>query len=392
MRNTLFGMLVVVCIFASGQADGAEKSAKIVDEKAIFALSDDVNLGENKGVGSMRLSPDGTKLLFIRRRGDDRKTRSYKLVLRDIKTGKDKELKLPGYDNDDMATFMVTGNVFGPAGLKVALGAGIDANKNGRHDFGGDSEKMQAVVYDLATDKMTKIGEAAYVALASFDRTGKGLVIINADKKAEMGKMFVTPLEKIKLRQLCLWGLPRGACPTADVMAVLLPPKEDPRSDGRRPTPAPKMVLLDLAKDKVLADVPLREGNTKLHDYCPQWTGDGRYLYYTSEAHEPEANGHMRNKIESRVWDREKKQLTFEVPATIPIGPGPTPTTMVLSSYPVTPVDKPVVHDAKADTTWTVNGPAIRLITSQGKYILYAKKGDDGKETLYRGKISLSTK
>jgi hypothetical protein len=249
---------------------------------------------------------------------------------------------------------------------------------------------MQAVVYDLATDKMTKIGEPGDVVLASFDRTGKGLVIINADRKAKTGEMFVTRLEKIKLRQLSLWGLPRGACPTADVMAVLLPPEADRRADGKRP--APKMVLLDLAKDKVLADVPLREKNRKLHHYCPQWTGDGRYLYYIGVDREPAVNGHMRRKTESRIWDRVKKQLAGEVPATIPIGPGPTATTMVLSPFPVTLGAKPIVHDAKADTTWTVDGPAIRLIASQGTYILYAKKGDDGEETLYRGQISLSTK
>jgi hypothetical protein len=390
MRNALLGMLAVACIFAPGQAVGAEKSAKIVDEKTIFALRDDVNLGENAGVGSMRLSPDGTKLLFIRRQGADRQTRSYKLVLRDIKTGKDKELKLPGYDNDDLAAFMVAGNVFGPAGRKVALGVGIDANKNGRHDFSGDSEKMQAVVYDLTTDKMTKIGETADVALASFDRTVKGLVIITGDKKAETGKMFVTPTEKIKLRQLCLWGLPRGACPTADVMAVLLPPTAAQRSEGKRPKP--KMVLLDLVKDKVLASVPLREKNTKLDDYCPQWTGDGRYFYYVGVDREPGADGQMRSKTESRIWDRVKRQSASEVPAMVPVGPGPTATTMVLSPYSVTSGGSPVVHDAKADTMRTIDAPAIRLIASQGKYIVYAKKGDDGKETVCRGKISLPTK
>ena len=236
MRNALLGLLVVACSFACSRAVGAEKSAKIVDEKAIFALGNDVNWDENAGVGSMRLSPDGTKLLFIRRQGDNRQTRLYKLVLRDIKTGKDKVLKLPGYDNDDFAAFMVVGNVFGPAGRKVALGVGIDANKNGRHDFKSDNEKMQAVVYDLATDRITRIGETTDVALASFDRTGKELVIINADQKAETGKMFATPVEKIKLRQLCLWGLPRGSCPTADVMAVLVPPTAQERSADRRPS------------------------------------------------------------------------------------------------------------------------------------------------------------
>jgi hypothetical protein len=390
MRKTIFGMLVVACVFACGQAVGAEKSAKIVDEKALFALDDEVNLHKNRGEGWMRLSPDGTTLLFFRRLGENRQTWSYKLVRRDIKTGKDKELELPSYDNGDIAAFMVSGNVFGPAGRKVALGVGVDANENGRHDSRSGGEQMQAVVYDLTTDKMTKIGAAGELVLARFDRTGKGLVIINADRKANTGEMFVTPLKKIKLRKLKLWGLPRGICPTADVMAVLLPPERNRLADGRRP--GPKMVLLDLAKDKVLLDVPVRRSNLALDGCCPQWTGDGRYLYYVGEYRVPADNGHTRSKTESRVLDREKKQLVGEVPATIPIGPGPTATTMVLIPFPVTPGVQLVVHDAKAGTKWTVGGPAIRLIASQGKYILYAKKGDDGKETLYRGKISLSTK
>jgi hypothetical protein len=38
MRNALLGMRVAACSFASGQAVGAERSAKIVDENPIFAL------------------------------------------------------------------------------------------------------------------------------------------------------------------------------------------------------------------------------------------------------------------------------------------------------------------------------------------------------------------
>ena len=388
MRNLLPATLIVTCVVACAEVVGAEKAAKIVDEKAIFALGDDLNWREYAGVGRMRLSPDGAKLLFLRRQGNDLQTRSYWLVLRDIKAGKDKDLKIPGYHDDDMAAFMLAGNVFDPAGKRLALGAGMDANKNGRHDVRGETpEKMQVALYDLATDKTTRIGETGDVVLASFDRTGKGLVIIAADRKAEDGKMFITPLDKIKLRQLSLWGLPRGICPTGDVVALLLPPDAAARAGGQRPKP--EVVLFDLAKDKVVAKLPLRESNTKLDDLCPQWTGDGRYLYYLGiDRDEQTGDG----KCESRIWDRAKGKSVPEVPGTIPIGPGPTATTMVLAPYASAGGDKPVVHDAKADKMWAVDGPAIRLIASQGRYVVYAKKGDDGKETVYRGRISLPAK
>ena len=389
MRNALVGMLVVACIFASGQAVGEEKSAKIVDEKKSAKIVDEkaifVLKRVRKDVGSMKLSPDGTKLLFIRCYSGTSQTSSNKLALCDIKTGKEKELELPGYSNPTTPGHMVMGNVFDPTGRKLALGVGVDANKNGRHDARfRDGEKMQAVVYDLATDKTTMIGKTAAYVEASFDRTGKGLVIYTLDKE---GKLFVTPVEKIKLRQLSLSGQPRGYCPTSDALVVLRPPT-GPHPPGARPDR--KMLLLDPAKDAILASLPMGKhyagllGNT-----CPQWTGDGRYLYLIGM---DRVHGPRRWEFESRIWDLKKGKLVGKGPATVPIGPGPTATTMVLRPYPPTIGDKPVVHDVKANTTWTIDSPTIRLIASQGKYVLYAKKGDDGKETLYRGKISLPAK
>ncbi len=157
MRNALAGVLVVACIFACGQAVGAEKSAKSVDEKAIF-----IPKGSRTYVGWMKLSPDGTKLLFIRNYSGTSQTSSSKLALLDITTGKAKELKVPGYSNMLTAGYMLMGNVFDPAGRKVVLGVGVDSNKNGRHDWNDpDREKMEAVVYDLATDETTMIGKTA---------------------------------------------------------------------------------------------------------------------------------------------------------------------------------------------------------------------------------------
>ncbi len=385
MRHMILGTLAVACVVACSEV-GAAETAKIVDEKVIFALNEDANRPERVGVGAMRLSPDGTKLLFIRRQGADRTTRSYRLVLRDIKAGTDKELKIPGYNEDEIAEFMLAGNVFDPAGKRLALGVGIDANTNGRHDFRGDDpEQMQAVVYDLAADKMTKVGPAADVVLATFDRTGKGLVMIGADMKATSGKMYVTPLATIKLRQFGLWGVPRGICPTADVMGLILPPDPEARDAGQRPRP--ELGLFDLAKGKMAVKLPLREHNTKLDDYCPQWTPDGRYLYYIGVDREPRASGSTRRKYESRIWDRVKGQSVPEVPGMVPVGPGPTATTMVLAPYRTD--GKLTVHDAKADTSWTVDGPEARAIGSEGKYVLYVRRDDEGKDVVCRGQIKL---
>jgi len=376
----LLRTLAVASIVAMGTAARAEEAARIVDEKVIFEMSDDAKVRENRGVGSMRLSPDGTNLLYIRRCVDGNRDRDYKLIIRDIKAAKEKELKIVPYEDDDIAVIMLSSRVFDPSGKRLALGMGVDVNKDGRHDF--PKETMQAILYDLATDKITKVGAPAPVVVASFDRTGKALVLISADVMAQSGTMYTTPADKVKLRQLGLWGLPRGICPTADVLALLLPPKREP--GGRRKN---TLVLFDLAKDKIAASLPVREGNTKLDDYCPHWTVDGRYLYYVGVDREPKDDGSTESKYESRIWDRIKGELAPEVPGMIPLGPGPTATTMVLCSYETR--DKLAVHDAAGGKTWTVAAPALRPIGSEGRYILYVKPGKDGKDVLCRGRITL---
>lgn len=379
----MFGMLVAVCIAAFGTAALAAEAAKIVDEKVIFEMSDDAKVREHRGIGSMRLSPDGTKLLYIRRRVGENRQRAFKLVIRDIKAAKDKELKIVPYEDDDIAVIMLSSKVFDPAGKRLALGIGVDVNNDGRHDY--SKETMQAVLYDLATDKVTKVGASAPVVVASFDRTGKGLVLVSADAAARSGKMCTTPADKVKLRQLSLWGLPRGTCPAADVLALLLPPKREPGGERKH-----KLVLFDLGKDKIAASLPVRDRNTKLDDYTPQWTADGRYLYYVGVDREPADDGSTRSKYESRIWDRIKGKLAPEVAGMIPVGPGPTGTTMVLCTYQTR--DKLAVHDAAADKTWTVAGPSLRPIGSEGKYVLFIKTGKDGKEVLCRGRIALPGK
>ncbi|MCP4374723.1 MAG: hypothetical protein GY794_00875 [bacterium] len=376
MKNVFLGTLAVTFAVVCGRALGADKAAKIVDEKVLFTVSKDVYTWGKAGFRSMRLSPDGTKLLFARHQGDY-STGYYQFVLRDIKAGTDKVLEIAGHKHGEFVAITLSGKVFDPAGKRLAIGAGIDTNKNGQHDIRGQNpEKMQAVIYDLATGKITKkIGPTAMLVMTSFDRTGNGLVLGAMNRPGEC-KMYFTPVDKIKLRELDLKGLPRGICPMANVMAV----RQFPGMVGGKRV-GHRMGLFDLVTGKMGVYLPLRERNS-IDDYGPHWTVDGRHLYYVGTDRQRD-----RNMKESRIWDRTGGKELASIPYMLPVGPGPTATTMILTPHPKR--NKLVVHDALAGKTWPVTGAKIKPICSEGKYIIYVKRNKEGKDVLYRGQIKL---
>jgi len=333
----------------------------------------------------MRLSPDGTKLLYARSRIGDDKKQAYHLILRDISTGKDKELKIPGYGSSEIVGITLSGNIFDPAGKRLAIGVGIDTNKNGRRDSrGSEPEIMQAMIYDLATDKTTRIGPEAMLVMASFNRTGKGLVLATMNMRTHLCDLYTTPMDKVKLRKLDLQCVPRIICPTADILALRLPAS---MVNGK--WVKYRIGLCDLDTGKLAAELPPLSRGNGIDDYGPQWTADGRYFYYVvRDRHFGKRTIETpREKKESRIWDQTKARSLPTIHNMLPVGPGPTSTTMVLTPYPKR--DKVMIHDAAEGKTWTVAGENLRPVCSEGEYILYVKTDKQGKKILYRGKIKL---
>jgi hypothetical protein len=385
MKNVLLGILAITCILRCGQAFGAETDATIIDEKALMDLDNNVSMWGKAGFRSMRLSPDGTKLLYARARISDDKKRSYQLILRDISTGKDKELKIPGYGSHEIVGITLSGNVFDPAGKRLAIGVGIDTNKNGQRDFRGPKpEMMQAMIYDLATDKTTRIGPEAMLVMASFNRTGKGLVLATMNMRTHLCDLYTTPTDKVKLRKFDLQCMPRIICPTADILALRLPPS---RANGK--WVKYRIGLCDLATGKLAAELPPLPRGNGIDDYGPQWTADGRYFYYVvRDRHFGKRTIETPSeKKESRIWDRTKARALPTIHNMLPVGPGPTATTMVITPYPKR--DKVMIHDAAAGKTWTIADADLKPVCSEGKYIIYVKPDKQGRKILYRGQIKL---
>ncbi len=382
---TFLGVLMLVLSTATA-ADGP----KLVNEKQILPDNENWKISENQGINSMRLSPDGKHLLYIRWEKvndpeENRQRRIYRIVLRNIASGKDKTLPIPAYRNGEIAVIMLSMNVFDTTGKRIVLGVGIDANGDGRHDH--RQEKMKPVVYDIASGKTKDLSMQDDIIIPTFDRTGKGFIIIAADKQARTGKLITMRTEKASPKVHHIWGLPRGVCPAADVLSLLLPPD---RNAGRREN----LVLYDLKADKQIAKLPTHEKNTKLDDYNPQWTGDGRYLYYV-DMKDDAAGGpdNPKTKPITRIWDRKTNKEGGIVDSAIPIGPGPGKTTMVLGK-PLKGVMTPkgyILHDAATGKSWPLCDNFKRVITAQGKYVIYVKK-TLGKPGAYMAEIVLPGK
>ena len=382
-RVIVLTTLGVLALISAGVADGP----KLAKPKLLIA--DDGKTEVAKFMHSARLSPNGKHLLYMRVKPVElsaqdgppaRERRFYHLTLRDLKTGKDKPLPIPAYRDGGIPVYMLSGKIFDSGGGTIALGAGVDASGDGLYD--DRTEKMQAVVYDIASEKLTKLPVNESAVLATFDRTGKGLIIMSMSRGERQGKLLTTPLGKPKLRQLGKWGLPRGVCPAADVLAMLLPPDRD------RPSRS-KFVLYDLKADKQIAELPVHEQNTKLDDCCPQWTTNGRYLYYADVKLEM-IDGRQERKYLTRIWDRTKGREAGIVPDVVPIGPGPGKSTMVVAKDRGR--GQMSLHDAATGDSHTLGKETMTAIAAEGKYLLYADKPADGKSGIYMAEIVAAKK
>ena len=356
-------LLSILCFAGLTLAQGP----KLAGEKLILADDDAWKVRENAGLHSMKLSPDAKHLLYFRKRRvivNERDRPAYRVVLREVASGKDVVLPVTPLDFDDPLVAMLSMRPFDASGTKVVLGAGLDANDNGLHEH--RTEKMEAVVYDIAKGRKTSLPIKGDMVFPTFDRTGKGLVVMTANRAVKTGKLYTTALENVKLKEYSRWGFPRSLCPTADVLPMLLPPE-----GGSRPTF--KFVLYDLAKDEQIAEPPLHERNTKLDDYNPQWTANGRYLCYVDLKVES-ADGRERRKLITRIWDRVEGKEYGIVDGSIPVGPGPGKTTIVLVE------GRRILrlHDVASGKSWPLGDEGMRVIAAQGKYMIYARSKEAG--------------
>ena len=385
MKNVLTA--VVICLAAT--AAMGQDAPRLGDETKIMTLDKAAKVRENNGMGSMKLSPDLKHLLYVRGeqaqvpddQGGQRQRDVYRMILRNVATGVEKVLPAAAVDVDDYVVACVSMKIFGPKGRKIVVPLPEDADGNGIVSVRGGGSGMRVGLYDVASGKVDRLDVKGPVVFPSYDGSGKKLIVLSMDIRAMSGTLYVTPADKIDLKPLNQWGLPRTPCPTADLMPLLLPPKRDgPGNMG--------VLLYDLKADAVKYKLLANERGTKMDDYNPQWTADGRYLYYVDMKEEGDGDSRTR-KTFTRVWDVKENKEAGIVDNAVAIGPGPGKTNMVLTAIRSSgPEQRQVLlHDAARSVTWPLADGSIRPISTQAGRLVYVRMADDGTETVCTAEV-----
>jgi len=433
----------------------AAVAPKLVNARRVFRQGDPLYKRPNQfHAFAMRLSPDEKHVLYSRPKPgqtvdladpESRRKATYELVLRVLATGKETVLPIEPVEIG-WRTGYTRFNYFDPVGARLLLTVSEQTTRKELLERGVTTGKDARYPYDIASAKLQPVQLEGNRILHRFGRTGNRLVGICPDLKSKtlVIRVFTAQPNGTDVCDLKVEGYPNSVCPTADVLCVWAPPKgagvgtlgylrkqkagleqqlaADPLGKatnvrqfieqlerqiadtevraktveaGYQPQ---RLTLYDLAADKEIAELPVHEKNSQLDDTEPQWTPDGRYLYYYDV--EPFMVDTVEGPKErlrecSRIWDRIAGKPVWFIRETRPIGPGPTRTTMVLAHRPIVAPQGEVrpggflLHDAPTGKQWPLGDDTMQLIHAWGRQVLYAKRNADGTEAVYLAEIDM---
>jgi len=365
MRSAIVTVLAVLCLVpmaATGQT-------RLVNEKVLLSAgSGDQPLAT---IHAAQLSPDGKKLLYVRVEAaaladgaESRARRSYRLVLRDLTTGKDTALPMAAGTFDDAFIMLLSKPIFSPDSKHVVTFVPEDADKNGIWDH--RNEKLRLGLYDIQANTLARLDLTDDIILPNF--LGNGILVVQWQIRATSGSLHWIKRVGAEPARLQTAGVALAAHPSKpQVLAMMLKAVE-----GEGP-PEFSLKLLDVGADKVLANLPLDPQNTKLDDFPPRFTQDGKYAYYVDVQ-----RGGDKSKAITRVWNVPEGKPAVDIDQSVPVGPAGEARMVLVRTTRGSREGDVGVHDPAANT-WTslsdVKG--VALWAGDGK-ILYARKRDDG--------------
>ncbi len=392
-------LLVAVCLLWAAPACLAD-DPHLVNERPVFAEgAPKYKTPGQFGVFAMRLSPDGKSLLYPRATGEapldsrgrpDWQKVSYELVLRSLASGAETVLPVGRLDSGYRTGFTRL-NMFDPTGTKLAL-ADIQTHeiKEGER-VTATRRSMKIALYDIPAGKRTETDIEGAMAMAKFDRSGKGLIVLRGSRSGL--DLHTAALPGLELRPLKIKGYIQSVCPAAEVICVWVPPARiKPTRPGQRPQRGPqRLVLYEVQTDREMTELPINQRNSMLDDWETQWTPDGRCLYYVDvrEVEEQTPEGpRKRTKEVSRLWDRTAGKEAGLVGGAVPLGPGPTPTSVVLAKWSEAGYRGLLLHDAASGKAYPLGEPSFRPVHAWGSRVVYARPGPAGEEAAYVAEIA----
>lgn len=390
--------LIILAVSAVCTAGLLADEPKLVNSTPVFpGLAPGYKRPNQQHIFSMRLSPDGKRVLYSRlvigeEKPGDRSAR-YEMVLRQLDGGKEAvvpiELVRRGW-----RTVFTRFNMFDPAGKRMIL-PNIKV-ENVRINENLSSSKMSVTwgIYDIARAKMTSAGikDSGGMALAKFAADGQALLFSAVDRPAEIvtgtavkrGKLVtkLIPLKgaKAKAKSFTAAGYIQSICPVGRAVVFFVPPSRRPRTQPR-PDKAEartsRLVLWDLKADKLLAEIPKHRRNRVLDDIETQWTADGRYLYYSDIEEIPGKGDRPTYSRVARIWDKKTGKPAAAIKDAVPVGPGPGPSMMILSKRTAGGPGGFSLHDAATGKEHILAAAPKKLIHACGGKVIYAEKLPD---------------
>ena len=398
MRMTT-NMAVLCLLYAAAVAAAA--GPELVNARRVFPEGEPTwKTPRRYHLWAMRLSPDGKTALYPRAKGQPLLTPEgapdwhkvkYEIVLRDLETKTDTVLPIHPLDSG-WETVFTRFNMFDPTDTKLVL-ANIELMRQeaGKHTTFVRSA-MKIVLYDIPTGKLTPTNIEGPIAITKFGRGGNVLLVMKRSRKGM--ELSTAALPELELQPLKARGMLHSVCPTADVACLWSPPKRMPPTvPGQRPQRGPqRLFLYDIEADKKIVELPVHPRNRSLDDLETQWTMDGGYLYYydvrevTAEA--PSGSRKPTRPV-ARIWDRVRNKAAGRVFDAIPVGAGPTPTTMVLAKAARGGSGGVLLHDAKSGREYPLGDSSMKLVHACGTAVLYAKPTAGGASVAYIADIRM---
>lgn len=342
-----------------------------------------LELQEPKLAGPLRISPNGNWLIYMRketlqipsRDGKKKNRRMIRLVLRNVRSSKERLLPVPACYNSDWLGFYLTGKIFDASRKKIVIPIGVDSDGDGVAIFRKD--KMRLALYELASGRIKNLGLSAEILLPMFYQDGHRL-FVQVDRK----RWFTSPLDQVNFTSVSTIPdrfMVLSISPNGKYAVIFSKYREKYRV--RECT----LRLLDLRSGKTVRRLPLDKKYWGIYEnFAPQWTPNGRYLYY-SDSIPSQREG--KPKPGTRIWDCLTNKIAGTLIDAWPVGPGPGKSTMLLQDYRGR---QPMfLHDADTGRRWVLGDLSKVLLGATGRFVVYAKISGRNIEGIYRAEIDM---
>jgi len=311
-----------------------------------------------------------------------------RFVLRDVQTGKETVIPTPPFADADLMIPPLTAYAFDPSGSRALAVTGIDSNGDGA--ISRDADRVEPILFEPASGAVRGVNVPARLVWPVLDRLGNGIVFFAEQDEPGASKLAAASPPDFPPRQLKVAGAPREVCPAADLLPVVVLPSRDAKGTSRA-----KLLLCDLSGVREPAELPLSYELTGPAMRCC-WSTDGRYLYYADGKDVLE--GFPRAVVLTRVWDRLAGKELAAVENAVPVGPGPTTTTVVLvrqhmAAHSGSRARAPrsgegmLLYDVVAGRSTAIALEGATLRFARGRNVLYDKLGRDGRLNLYAAEL-----